>query len=121
FYGGWGAPGRGGPLSGGRPEAERRAGGLAPGAGGRGGVGAPRRGARGQFVARAEATAAIALQNRLLSRDNRQQLVLEELQRSLGLPGLPNRIEGYDISNIQGTEQVGSLVVWENGGMKKGG
>src|SRR5262250_1962048 len=80
---------------------------------------APQRGAKRQFVATAEANAAIALQNRLLSRDNRQQLVLEELQRSLGLPGLPNRIEGYDISNIQGTEQVGSMVVWENGGMKK--
>src|SRR5215468_2816443 len=80
---------------------------------------APQRGAKRQFVAMAEANAAIALQNRLLSRDDRQQLVLEELQRSLGLPGLPNRIEGYDISNIQGTEQVGSMVVWENGGMKK--
>jgi excinuclease ABC subunit C len=45
--------------------------------------------------------------------------VLEELQRALNLPGTPNRIEGYDISNIQGTEQVGSMVVWENGGMKK--
>jgi len=44
---------------------------------------------------------------------------VEELQRALNLPGLPNRIEGYDISNIQGTEQVGSLVVWENGGLKK--
>jgi len=61
----------------------------------------------------------LALQNHLLSRDDRQQLVLEELRRALTLPGLPNRIEGYDISNIQGTEQVGSLVVWENGGMKK--
>jgi excinuclease ABC subunit C len=80
---------------------------------------APQRGAKRQFVAMAEANAAIALQNRLLSRDNRQQLVLEELQRALGLPGLPNRIEGYDISNIQGTEQVGSMVVWENGGLKK--
>src|SRR5215510_14141409 len=80
---------------------------------------APQRGAKRQFVAMAEANAAIALQNRLLSRDNRQQLVLEELQRALGLAGLPNRIEGYDISNIQGTEQVGSLVVWENGAMKK--
>jgi len=82
-------------------------------------VAAPQRGAKRQFVAMAEANAAIALQNRLLSRDNRQQLVLEELQRALDLPGLPNRIEGYDISNIQGTEQVGSMVVWENGGMKK--
>jgi excinuclease ABC subunit C len=82
-------------------------------------VTAPQRGARRQFVAMAEANAAIALQNHLLSRDNRQQLVLEELQRALNLPALPNRIEGYDISNIQGTEQVGSMVVWENGAMKK--
>jgi excinuclease ABC subunit C len=67
----------------------------------------------------AEANAAIALQNHLLARGNRQQLVQEELQRVLGLPGLPNRIEGYDISTIQGSEQVGSLVVWENGGLKK--
>jgi excinuclease ABC subunit C len=80
---------------------------------------APQRGARREFVAMAEANAAIALQNHLLSRGNRQQLVLEELQRALNLPALPNRIEGYDISNIQGTEQVGSLVVWENGSMKK--
>src|SRR5207253_3366668 len=33
--------------------------------------------------------------------------------------GLPNRIEGYDISHVQGSEQVGSMVVWENGSMKK--
>jgi excinuclease ABC subunit C len=79
----------------------------------------PQRGSRREFVAMAEANAAIALQNHLLSRDDRQQHVLEELQRALNLPGPPNRIEGYDISNIQGTEQVGSLVVWENGSMKK--
>jgi excinuclease ABC subunit C len=79
----------------------------------------PQRGARREFVAMAEQNAAIALQNHLLSRENRQQLVLEELQRVLGLPGLPNRIEGYDISSIQGAEQVGSMVVWENGDVKK--
>jgi excinuclease ABC subunit C len=80
---------------------------------------APQRGARREFVAMAEANAAIALQNHLLSRDDRQQYVLEELQRALTLPSAPNRIEGYDISNIQGTEQVGSMVVWENGDLKK--
>ncbi len=80
---------------------------------------APRRGKRREFVAMAEENAAIALQTHLLSRDNRQQVVLEELQRSLNLPGPPNRIEGFDISNIQGTEAVGSMVVWENGAMKK--
>jgi excinuclease ABC subunit C len=79
----------------------------------------PQRGARREFVAMAEQNAALALQNHLLSRENRQQLVLEELQRALGLPGLPNRIEGYDISSTQGDEQVGSMVVWENGDMKK--
>jgi excinuclease ABC subunit C len=80
---------------------------------------APQRGQRREFVAMAEANAAIALQNHLLSRDDRQQYVLEELRRSLSLPSAPNRIEGYDISNIQGTEQVGSMVVWENGDLKK--
>ncbi len=80
---------------------------------------APQRGAKREFVAMAEENAALALQNHLLSRDDRQQLVLEELRRALSLPGLPNRIEGYDISNLQGAEQVGSMVVWENGGLKK--
>src|SRR5205085_9773412 len=75
----------------------------------------PQRGTRREFVAMAEQNAAIALQNHLLSRGNRVQLVQEDLQRALGLTGLPNRIEGYDISHIQGTDQVGSLVVWENG------
>src|SRR5205807_8911073 len=79
----------------------------------------PQRGAKREFVAMAEVNAAIALQNHLLSRDDRQQVVLEELRRALTLPGLPNRIEGYDISHVQGSEQVGSQVVWENGSMKK--
>ena len=79
----------------------------------------PQRGPRRDFVAMAESNAALALQNHLLSRENRQQLVLEELRASLNLPGLPHRIEGYDISSIQGSEQVGAMVVWENGDMKK--
>ena len=45
--------------------------------------------------------------------------MLEELQRALGLPEAPHRIEGFDISNIQGSEAVGSMVVWEDGDMKK--
>jgi excinuclease ABC subunit C len=40
---------------------------------------------------------------------------LSQLQEQLGLPTLPLRIEGYDISNIQGTAPVGSMVVVENG------
>jgi len=44
---------------------------------------------------------------------------LEELQTALGLPLPPQRIEGYDISNIQGTNAVGSMVVFENGKPQK--
>ena len=40
---------------------------------------------------------------------------LEGLQVELGLPGCPSRLEGYDISNIQGTGAVGSMVVFEDG------
>lgn len=40
---------------------------------------------------------------------------LDELQQVLDLPAPPLRIEGYDISNIQGTAPVGSMVVVENG------
>jgi excinuclease ABC subunit C len=79
----------------------------------------PQRGRKRELVAMTEENAAIALQTHLLSRDNRQQVVLEELQRALNLPGLPNRVEGFDISNIQGSEAVGSMVVWENGALKK--
>ncbi len=101
------------------PEAELTSHWLGELAGRRVQLHAPQRGSKREFVAMAEENAAIALQNHLLARDDRQQLVLEDLRRALNLPGLPNRIEGYDISNLQGAEQVGSLVVWENGSLKK--
>lgn len=40
---------------------------------------------------------------------------LEEIKRELALPRLPVRIEGYDISDIQGAAAVGSMVVFEQG------
>ena len=40
---------------------------------------------------------------------------LAEIQKELKLPAAPERIEGYDISNIQGTDAVGSMVVFEDG------
>ncbi|OGN05400.1 MAG: hypothetical protein A2831_01535 [Candidatus Yanofskybacteria bacterium RIFCSPHIGHO2_01_FULL_44_17] len=40
---------------------------------------------------------------------------LEELKKILQLPKTPNRIEGYDISNIQGKFAVGAMVVFTNG------
>ena len=47
------------------------------------------------------------------------RVVARRLRPELGLPDAPHRIEGLDISNIQGQEAVGSMVVWEAGGMKK--
>jgi excinuclease ABC subunit C len=43
----------------------------------------------------------------------------DALQDLLGLPEPPKRIECFDISHIQGTDKVASMVVWENGRMKK--
>jgi excinuclease ABC subunit C len=48
-----------------------------------------------------------------------QKLIQETLQDVLMLPDLPRRIECFDISHIQGAETVASMVVWENGAMKK--
>jgi excinuclease ABC subunit C len=43
------------------------------------------------------------------------QKVLEDLQEILELPYFPERIESFDISNIQGAENVAGIVVYENG------
>jgi excinuclease ABC subunit C len=45
--------------------------------------------------------------------------IQEELQDVVGLVELPKRIECFDISHIQGAETVASMVVWEDGKMKK--
>lgn len=48
----------------------------------------------------------------------RDNTAMHELREALNLPNNPNRIECYDISNIQGTNAVGSMVVFENGSPK---
>ncbi len=45
--------------------------------------------------------------------------IQEALQDALGVAELPRRIECFDISHIQGAETVASMVVWEDGQMKK--
>ncbi|HEY3837218.1 MAG TPA: excinuclease ABC subunit UvrC [Bryobacteraceae bacterium] len=45
--------------------------------------------------------------------------IQDALQDALNLPVAPRRIECFDISHIQGTDKVASMVVWEDGRMKK--
>ena len=101
------------------PETELTGEWLAQRRGGRVELVAPQRGRKRDLVAMAEENAALALQSHLLARGNRQQVVLEDLRRSLSLPGLPHRIEAFDISTIQGHETVASMVVWQDGDMKR--
>ena len=101
------------------PEAELTTTWLAQRRGGRVDLFVPQRGVKRDLVAMAEENAALALESHLLSRGNRHQFVLDELAQTLGLPGAPHRIEGFDISTIQGSETVASMVVWQDGEMKK--
>jgi len=55
------------------------------------------------------------LEARRLADSEAMDSALTELQEALSLPRLPSRIECYDISNIQGTNPVGSMVVFEDG------
>ena len=50
-----------------------------------------------------------------LTDTQKTQMALEELQEALNLVSPPQRIECYDISNIQGTSSVGAMVVFEGG------
>ncbi len=53
-----------------------------------------------------------------LADEDALESAMEELQEGINLPRLPRRMECYDISNIQGTTPVGSMVVFENGEAK---
>lgn len=77
-----------------------------------------RRGRGHRLVAMAEENARYFLewkQREALSDSDRGRRGMEDLMRTLHLPVRPERIETYDISNIQGTNAVGSLVVFEHG------
>lgn len=78
----------------------------------------PRRGEKRQLVELAAKNAAQKLEEvraQWLNTSQRTIGALTELRNLLNLPGLPRRIECYDISNTQGTNSVGSMIVFENG------
>ena len=79
---------------------------------------APERGTKHQLVLLAEENAAAALADHLRNEELDRQAG-EELQRVLRLKTAPRRIEGFDISNTMGNQSVASMVVWEEGRMKK--
>jgi len=80
----------------------------------------PQRGEKRGFVDLANRNAALAYQTRFNQAKTAQYDALETLQHVLGLPALPRRIECFDISTIQGSETVASMVVCEDGRMKRG-
>jgi excinuclease ABC subunit C len=73
----------------------------------------PQRGRKRELVQMASDNAAQSLREQLLSRKSKERILLR-LQEELGLKNLPRRIEAFDISTIQGTESVASMVSFEN-------
>jgi excinuclease ABC subunit C len=80
----------------------------------------PQRGEKRGFVELANRNAALGYQTRFNQTQTAQYEALEGLQHVLGLPALPRRIECFDISTIQGSETVASMVVCEDGRMRRG-
>jgi len=82
----------------------------------------PRRGQKRELVAMATKNAAetlAALRAQWQADAHKQEQALAELEEALDLPQAPARIECYDISTTQGTETVGSMVVFEQGVPRK--
>ncbi len=79
----------------------------------------PQRGEKRGLVELATRNAALAYTTRFNQATAAQYDALETLQAVLGLPSLPRRIECFDISTIQGSETVASMVVCEDGRMRR--
>lgn len=78
----------------------------------------PRRGEKRKLVKMVEENAAQGLEQlklKWISDEDVLESSMVELQEALNLPRKPWRMECYDISNIQGTNSVGSMVVFEGG------
>ena len=82
----------------------------------------PQRGDKVSMVQMAQKNAELCLEKELHERSSEDAKVLQiltKLQEDITLKHLPRRIECFDISNIQGTDNVASMVVFENAQAKK--
>jgi excinuclease ABC subunit C len=81
----------------------------------------PRRGLKSEMLDLVMRNAHIAFDTRFRILKARGEELLKPLQDALGLASLPRRIETFDISHVQGTDTVASMVLCSNGEMKKSG
>ncbi|HEY3738629.1 MAG TPA: excinuclease ABC subunit UvrC [Bryobacteraceae bacterium] len=79
----------------------------------------PQRGQKKAMLALVEMNARNSFETRFRIMKPSAKVAQEAMQEALDLPELPTRIECFDISHIQGTDKVASMVVWEDGRMKK--
>ena len=82
-------------------------------------IAVPRRGGKRGLLELASRNAEVAYQARFNENVAAHYDALETLRTVLALPSMPRRIECFDISTIQGSETVASMVVCEDGRMKK--
>ena len=80
---------------------------------------APQRGAKRALVDLVETNAKHSFNQRFRVMKPASEVIAQALAEELGLPKPPKRIESFDISHIQGSDTVASMVVWEDGKMKK--
>ncbi|MCJ2179575.1 excinuclease ABC subunit UvrC [Novosphingobium album (ex Hu et al. 2023)] len=92
------------------PERELLAEAFREGAGGKVEISIPQRGSRRRLMEQATRNAVEALDRRLAERGT-QAKIMRELAEFLELPDVPQRIEVYDNSHIQGTKALGAMVV----------
>jgi excinuclease ABC subunit C len=81
----------------------------------------PQRGHKRALLDLVKNNAAHSFEQRFRVLKPSSRAIAEALQNALNLPEEPKRIESFDISHIQGTDVVASMVVWESGRMKKSG
>ena len=79
----------------------------------------PQRGQKKAMLDLAQTNAKHSFEQRFRVMKPSTKAIQEALEDALALPEAPRRIECFDISHIQGTDTVASMVVWENGRMKK--